>query len=396
MSGRRLTQTEVDEVIESVLFDDDASAYFEEDIRRRLAEITVREDGLDVVKTVLRRRLRHIRAKPNLHVGVAAGQCLGQPITQMALSSFKKTGTTEFDSLDSMAQIRGILRWKKDAKDAQCVAYVNPDAPSDIVSLRRYARSLQAVRVKDLLVSMRMNGDVLNLTFDNSKRYVARINMRRIANAVTSTTHMPTAVASEVFGTLAVRTRRTSSASEQNRSEILARGLNMPSSSAPQQSTLAISKDVYRSITNVKISGLDDVSSVIVTSDGLHVTGPVFARVLSYSFVDAARSRSHSIWEVYKTLGIEATRAMIVERIHDLSGLDHLFRDKSVCLLADQMCSRGYPLQANKNGLERTNAGFLRSVSFENGIYTLRKTVIPVRDPIEDPSAKVITGKRLF
>lgn len=391
--SHRLTSSEIDEVIQGVLPDDN---YFEESIRRCLAKITIEKDGLETVKEVLSRRLRRVQTQPNFHVGVVAGQCLGQPITQMALSSFKKTGTTEFDALDSMAQIRNILRWTKDPKNTHCIAYINLDAPSDIASLRKYARALKAVRVKDLLVSMQMSGDVLYLNFDNSKRYVLRINMRQIADAVASTTHMQTAVASEVFGVLTVSLKRASSASDEKRSDAVARRLHMPSSSAPQQSTSIIGKDVYQNVTDVKISGLDDVSSVIVGGDGLRVTGPVFAKILSHSFVDATRSRSHSIWEVYKTLGIEATRAMIVERIHDLSGLDNVFRDKTVCLLADQMCSRGYPLQANKNGLERANAGFLRSISFEHGMYTLRKTVIPIRDPLDDPSGKIITGKRLF
>jgi hypothetical protein len=331
--------------------------------------------------------------KRGTHVGVIMGQSLGQPITQMALSSFKKTGSSEFGS---MPQLRGVLRWSESNSRAVTILRIKKGIPQDQEHMKIYLRSIRSVKVSDILEKIRPTKDGVVLNFDNSKRFDLRLNISRIVDIMSQKLRLEAVVTSEIFGVMTIKVGKDPKSRDSGSTSKLSSLMNFDNNERSQDSRdCNITRTTLSNILDLKISGIDMISDASIDRDSVKAVGPRFKDLMSFGFVDPAKSECHDVWETYRTLGIEATRAVIIDRIQRLAGVDDAYRDRNVCLLADQMCCRGVPLRVDKRGLKAIGTGFYRELSFESGIQVLRKVVTSTEDLCLDPSSKIIVGKPL-
>lgn len=365
-------------------------------IRNILSQVKVNEHNRSAHINQIKNSLIKSKISPGFAIGIVMGQSLGQPITQMALSSFKKTGTSEFDT--PQAKLQSVLRWTKNNSDAVSVIRLKKICPSDMTSLKVYARSLMCIKVADVLESMYIEDNKIIFHANNTKRFDYRINMLRIQNQIENALHFKVQVTTEVFGHCTIDPFNADNLSFQDQQSVMSSKLGFPQRTDSRKAVNRhIPLETIDKITDVQLSGIEGVSNAVVTkpftdTPEIITTGPKFGEILTMSFVDATTSISHDIYEMYTTFGIEAARHVIVNRLKEFAGSDSE-SEKNICLLADQMCRLGEPLRVDRRGLDLTHAGFLRSLSFENGMKMLRQTVTPQYDPVTDPSARIIVGK---
>jgi DNA-directed RNA polymerase II subunit RPB1 len=112
--------------------------------------------------------------------------------------------------------------------------------------------------------------------------------------------------------------------------------------------------------------------------------------VLIQDHVDASRTISNDVIEVYEMFGIEAARNIIYREFHKLIGINY----RHIGLLADFMTNKGYIMPIDRHGINRGNAGPLAKSSFEETIDQLINAGIYGKvDNMDGVSANIMMGQ---
>jgi len=125
-------------------------------------------------------------------------------------------------------------------------------------------------------------------------------------------------------------------------------------------------KDTY-------ISGVENIEYVLPVKDGnefiILTSGTNLKDVLKIKEVDGTRTRTNDIFEIYKVLGIEATRQAIINettKIYEDQGLDIDVRH--IMLIADIITNAGKIKGITRSGITSEKESVLARASFETPI----------------------------
>lgn len=116
--------------------------------------------------------------------------------------------------------------------------------------------------------------------------------------------------------------------------------------------------------------------------------------VLTHSKVDATRTITNDIVEIYATLGIEAAREALLTEISSTLGSDLPVDYHHLSLLVDTMTMKGNLLSIDRHGINRSDIGPIAKCSFEETSDMLMKAgVFAEFDKINGVSANIMLGQ---
>lgn len=135
--------------------------------------------------------------------------------------------------------------------------------------------------------------------------------------------------------------------------------------------------------------GFEKTSSWILETSGTNLID-----ILAHKCVDAAKTVSNDINEIYQTLGIEAARQALYNEISDVIKFADLYVNfRHLALLVDTMTNKGYLLSIDRHGINRVDIGPLAKSSFEEtNDMIIKAGVFAELDKINGVSACVMTG----
>lgn len=147
-------------------------------------------------------------------------------------------------------------------------------------------------------------------------------------------------------------------------------------------------REVKRKAYNPATGTFDQVAEWVIDTDGSNLRA-----VLGSRHVDAVRTTTNNVYEIYETLGIEAAKAALYNEIVDvLSGINVNYRHLS--LLIDTMTNKGVLMPINRHGINRGDAGPLAKCSFEEVTDMLVSAgVFAEVDRVNGVSANVMLGQ---
>ncbi|KAJ3073317.1 DNA-directed RNA polymerase II subunit rpb1 [Podochytrium sp. JEL0797] len=149
-------------------------------------------------------------------------------------------------------------------------------------------------------------------------------------------------------------------------------------------------------ISDYKYKGLDaDGKFVQKQHFFLETNGTNFKEVLALHGVDATITTSNSIIEVFEVLGIEATRAALLNELRGVINSDGSYVNyRHLALLSDVMCQNGKIMSITRHGINRTDAGVLARCSFEETVELLFESAgVGEVDDCKGVSENVILGQ---
>jgi DNA-directed RNA polymerase II subunit RPB1 len=139
---------------------------------------------------------------------------------------------------------------------------------------------------------------------------------------------------------------------------------------------------------NPETMSFDKVSEWVLDTDGSNLQD-----ILANPNVDAYRTRSNDIWEIYHTLGIEAARNALYHEIMDVIG-EGALNYRHVSLLLDTMTNRGQLMSIDRHGINRGDVGPLAKSSFEETTDMLiNASIFSEYDKINGVSANIMLGQ---
>jgi DNA-directed RNA polymerase beta' subunit len=125
----------------------------------------------------------------------------------------------------------------------------------------------------------------------------------------------------------------------------------------------------------------------------LETAGTNLVEILSNDDIDATRTYSNDIWEIYKIFGIEAAREALIYEIDDVLKSEHV-NFRHISLLVDTMTNRGHLLSIDRHGINRSDIGPLAKSSFEETSDMLIKAgIFSEIDKVNGVSSCIMLGQ---
>ena len=140
---------------------------------------------------------------------------------------------------------------------------------------------------------------------------------------------------------------------------------------------------------------LKDGTYTQVTQYVLDTDGSNFLQVMNNPYVDATRLSSSHVHDILPALGIEATRAVLLNEITTLfeeAGVNN----RHLGLLCDVMTRAGRLMSSDRHGINKTDIGPLAKASFEEAErILLNAALFGEMDPITGVSSNIMMGQTI-
>lgn len=350
-AGKKATQNEIDNILKS--YGKDLN-----DRLRKTLETTISENplSLDGIESVLKKTMDLIdkaRAEPGEAVGVVTAQSIGEPGTQMTLRTFHFAGVKERNVTLGLPRLIELVDARKKPVTPTMDIYLDKEHSISREKALEVAREIIFTRVSDLVEKTDTDYDGA-LTFFVSEPKLAERGC----------------TIEEIFEVLKGSKKKYEISLNDKKYVIK---ITIPGN--PDAQTLLTLRN---KLLNNRVKGVPDIERVtIVKQDDewvIQTAGSNLAKVVAIDGVDTSKSTTNNVYEIWQTLGIEASRTALVKEITNTLEEQGLEVDmRHIMLVADLMTSKGYLQQIGRHGIAGTKTSVLARAAFEITVPTIAK-----------------------
>jgi DNA-directed RNA polymerase subunit A" len=153
-------------------------------------------------------------------------------------------------------------------------------------------------------------------------------------------------------------------------------------------------------ITKYIFCGIKGITDIFYDKKGnewyIDTEGSNLRSFFAHPNVDMTRTISTNVWDIYNTLGIEASRKFLIEQFINVISSDGTFVNNShISLLVDIMTFSGMVVSISRYGLKKEACGPMAKASFEESLENFIKSgVFGETEKIIGVSASIIMGKQ--
>nr|PNR48142.1 hypothetical protein PHYPA_012616 [Physcomitrium patens] len=337
---------------------------------------------------------RHSQAQvcPGEDVGVIASQSIGQPTTQIALSSFHSAGTTAVEVLEGISRLESILNcsFKQSTSTIRITKHTSPSdfvylTIPDVMSSYYIEHDLDswwyAIAEKHNFYTAPTSyneGVVFRMIVDSKKMKAYKISLKlirdRIVESMYGNNNIRVLVSPEFEHTIDIAVQCVTKSKD---IEMYVYGL------------------VKSIIFPIQICGIKGIEHVLINNNEVKTKGSNLMSTLGLDFIDDKLTISDSAVDVLNCLGIEAARNVLVRELSKVLKGDVRFDDKHINLLADFMTNKGKMIPMNISGMVERGHSYLTRASNERTIVELARAACKgVAEPVQSISDNIIIGSR--
>lgn len=390
--------------------------------------------AFDALVAQIRFRFEESLASPSEMVGVIAAQSIGEPATQLVLNSFHMSGTAvAAQATRGVPRLNELLSVSKNIKTPIMHIYLHESFRSDKKQVMKYMNDIRTVRFRDIVSKVQLFYDpndfntgipedtgfietyrrfmttadlqnytsshpwLLRMEMDKSKMLEFNVDMITLHHVLTNfyDDTIQCMFSDDNADKLIMRIKLTDKeissddiltdmkALEHNILEnVMVKGIKSVERVAPDEKK-------YKQY-NPQTKNFEDAKEWVIYTSGTNLR-----EVLIKPHVDAVRTVTNDVNEVYEILGIEAARNSLYNEIKDvLDGGMVTVNYRHLSLLVDVMTNRGNILSVNRHGINRGDIGPLAKCSFEETTDKLIKAgIFAEHDKINGVSANVMLGQ---
>lgn len=345
-------------------------------------------------------------------VGTLAAQSIGEPATQMTLNTFHYAGVSSKSATGGVPRLKEVINVAVNIRTPSLSIYLKPELSQTEQSVHEVSRTMTHRRLRDVTASVEIFYDpkpdstdieedkdfvdaffaipdedmrldlhspwLLRLELDRARVQEGGWEMSDIVTAIVNT------VGKDVFvlnsddnsDQLVIRIRIV--AAEKEEEDLLGdedmflkriEGTLLDQvelGGIPGISRVFISEG-KRSVINPTTGEFDNQKEWYIETEGINLI-----QAMAVEGVDAFRTYSNHVYEVYEKLGIEAGRnGLFQELVSVLSNGGSYVNYRHLALLCDLMCNKGHLMSITRHGINRTDAGALSRCSFEETVEIL-------------------------
>ncbi|MBU0457691.1 MAG: DNA-directed RNA polymerase subunit A'' [Nanoarchaeota archaeon] len=291
------------------------------------------------------------KINPGECVGLVSAESIGEPGTQMTLNTFHFAGVAEMNVTTGLPRIIEIFDARKEIKTPMMEIFLL-DPHNKLENIKNFATKIKETVLGELVSEYSLNIFEHTLTI--------KLNKMLLDDFRLSVNDMVKIIKTKVKGfTL-----------QNNEEEIT---LLQKGGKPEDVKNLYNLKEKIKSIKVLGVKGIKQVLPVRRDDDYIILTsGSNLKDILSMPEVDATRTFSNDILEIYNMLGIEAARQAIINEVYRVIEAQGLNIDiRHVMLVADIMCASGAVKGITRYGVVKEKASVLARASFETPIRHL-------------------------
>ena len=394
---------------------------------------------------------------PGEMVGMIAAQSIGEPTTQMTLNTFHFAGVASKSNVTrGVPRIEEILSLSAEPKNPSLTVYLKPEDETDREKAQSIMYMLEHTKMQELVSSIEIcfDPDDLNTlinedktvmeeyrAFENMMSECAEISLSDDANEkskwIIRMEMIPEVMLEKNITMDDINFTLKNSYgddisciySDYNADKLIFRIrmnniLKQSASKAakkPKVSSLDQSDQIYllknfqdQLLKNIVIRGIKKINKVIlrringqdnvVEKSGaykkqdiwvLDTVGTNMMDVLALDYIDAKRTFSNDIIEIYEIFGIEAARQTIYNELAEVIEFDGTYINyHHLCLLCDRMTFTNKMISIFRHGINNDNIGPIAKASFEETPEMFLKAARHAElDIMRGVSANVMVGQ---
>ncbi|KII64531.1 DNA-directed RNA polymerase II subunit RPB1 [Thelohanellus kitauei] len=390
---------------------------------------------------VIETRFNASIAQPGEMVGPLAAQSLGEPATQMTLNTFHYAGVSSKNVTLGVPRLKEIINVAKSPRTPSLTVFLKPDIACDMEKTKSVLCRLEHTTLRQICSSTSIfyDPDIVNTVIEEDRDFVAdfyespdtqmvpvtswvlrleldrrkvidkKLTMEFIADRISKTfgNDISVVFSDDNAEHLVIRLRIVDNSNDDDEEDdqkmdddLFLRCIESYILSEMELVGIKSIKKVYlhkptteqeKQRTIINHSGeFEAISEWILETDGNGL-----ANVLCDRDVDATRTLSNDVCEIFETLGIEAARRAVENEIKHVISFDGSYVNyRHLALLCDVMTSRGHLMAITRHGINRQEVGALMRSSFEESVDVLLDAAFHAElDPLRGVSENIIVGQ---
>ncbi|KAL7501391.1 hypothetical protein ACHAWT_010670 [Skeletonema menzelii] len=396
--------------------------------KRVLKEYRLSEAALNWVLGEIETRFHHAKVSPGEMAGVLAAQSIGEPATQMTLNTFHYAGVSAKNVTLGVPRLKEIINVAKTVKTPGLTIYLQDHVSGDADVAKLVHSMIEYTVLGDVtkLTEIYYDPDPVNTIVSKDREFVKdyyemgeetedflqrlspwvlRIELNQVVmvDKKIKMNEIAAEIANEYGSDLNVIV------SDDNADDLVARirlvndmpmiqGMDEDGNPimADEDAELGHEDDVFMKqveksmLKTLKLRGVEDVKKVFMRGGAkkttwddekgfgiidewvLETDGTNLMSVLGVDYVDATRTISNDIVEVFMVLGIEGVRGAILSELRNVISFDGSYVNyRHLACLVDVMTMHGHLMAVDRHGINRVESGPLLRCSFEETVDML-------------------------
>jgi len=338
-----------------------------------------REEALAVINEAVKRYLSSL-VHPGEAVGTVAAQSIGEPATQMTLRTFHFAGVRELNVTLGLPRLIEIVDFRREPSTPMMEVYLEPEIAKDEEAALRIAKQIELTTVENLCRSATIDyfESAVVLELDPEMMENREVTLDDLLKVLEKVKGKKGSIEVSEDGSRVIIRFNTDDVIKLRRAyeRVLSQRV---------KGLKGVKHAIVKPVRNDK----GELVEYVILTEGSNLQG-----VLSIPGVDATRTTTNNIQEIYEVLGIEAARAAIIEEIKkvlDEHGLDVDYRH--IMLVADAMTYTGVVRQVGRHGVAGEKGSVLARASFEVTVRNLvEAALLGEEDALRGVIENVIIG----
>jgi len=409
-----------------------------------------------LIDTIVRAYKKAIIASGEM-VGMIAAQSIGEPTTQMTLNTFHFAGVASKSNVTrGLPRIEEILSLSENPKNPSCTVHLFPNEETEQANATKLMHRLEHTKLRVIVDSVQIcfDPDQMNTLIEEDsvimEQYKAFDAMMDECSGKEGEETGETSQKSKWIIRLKLNTEEMLDRnltmddvhfaitnaynnevscvfSDYNNDNLVFRirlnnVLGSKKKSAAKQTPLDQSDEIYllkgfqdQLLDNLVLRGVKNISKVIprkiidsvVLTDGnylkketwvLDTVGTNLMDILRLDYIDANRSYTNDIQEIYRVLGIEAARQSILNEISEVIEFDSTYINyHHLSILVDRMTCNDGMVSIFRHGINNDDIGPIAKASFEETPEMFLKAARHAElDTMRGVSANIMCGQEGF
>jgi DNA-directed RNA polymerase subunit A" len=349
-----------------------------------VGELAKKIHGLKLSKKRLHELLTKICEKFELHAidanesaGIVSAQSIGEPGTQMTMRTFHYAGVAEMNVTLGLPRLIEIVDARRVPSTPIMELYVK-SGHTDLEKIRKIATEIEMTSLEDVASIETDLQNMRVLAFPDDHRMKSRgVTWPEIEEKM------------KKFGEVQEVKRQIGNTERKARALVVEAG--EPSFKKLQR--------LVEQVRTMKIKGIDGISRAIIRKRGdgyvIYTEGSNLSKILELPYVDASRTSTNTIQEIYEVLGSEAARNAIVNEANNTLQEQGLTVDiRHIMLVSDMMTNDGDVKAIGRHGISGRKSSVLARAAFEiTAHHLLRAAITGEVDYLDGVAENVIVGQ---
>lgn len=371
-----------------------------------LKNIQIYPNKIPKLKDEIERRYLKSKIQPNEMVGINAALCISQPTTQMVLQTFHLSGVLNLLTTSGVKRMEELLSLTKNQKLNKTLLYFKDvnNSEENLEKLFKLSKKIEYTNISTFISEY----DI----FEKSEHKIEWWNNCSLpyTHVCRLTINKNKCIEHSIFVSYIAKECKNikNDMIVKYNNNYIDICFNLPKQlddTNYNDNSKRFIRFFYEE--NIKTNYISGTEGILQTYFALiknvsnnmdewvvETKGTNFKELLTNPILDYTRILTNNVWEIYNSLGIEATRTFLINEFKSVLSGSAFVDPRHLLLLVDTICFTGLPKAVSRHGIV---GGPLAKMSFEESIKNaLSSSIRGETDNMKGSSGCVMLGKKLY